>query len=607
MSRIGTLALAYLYAVFLAAVIPGLCGDYLFYRSDFFSLLVMTLAAAVMLLPVTLLAALLISFLPRQACSFVSRWSALLAAIGIVDLFLAIGFLYLIGLFRWNRLISATHHPLVVIVMALLPAAALVLLHRDRDGLIVRISHVGISALICAPLLAGWSVLSAWSRVPSDTAHRRQLVMIVLDAWPSQHLHVYNPQAPRSALDDVLPQARVFDRAYTSAVWTGGYFATLYNGAPGAVAGNASDYWKKKSLGAALQDKGVGVRLMNFHRNGIPDASAARRHDHRGFRSYYLTENYAWIPAALGLDYHLTLSGHAISQALRQGVPLALFDWLNPVPAEQRRNAFTQILMPELRRMRHRYRDSFTLFHTRWHNLGRGRGGSVVALPKAQASGEPDPDLVKRIRANDYRYPPEAEPQAALRRSEEAAAMQLTATLIKEFLVDLRADPAFRDVTVVLTADHGSMYAKGRYWYAYHPHREVVQVPFLVFGPGSKGVDHALFATPSVTQAILNFFDRPDAQNEFAPKGDPHGAAVSLTFRSDLHKEWMLVITRRDRTYWLNLHPKGPGTTREVVYDGYDGRTVSESAGPPHLPSLSMAELIESFGIDISQVHSAFQ
>ncbi len=613
MKLFGWTGLTFLYAVFVIAALPALLSDFLFYRSDIFSFSVFVLAAALVIFPILGAIALALSRLPEKARSMTGRLAALIAAIGIVDIFLAMFTLYLVSLLNWKWLSYLIKHPVIALGVCILPAAFIIYKQADKNGLIERVKHVGCFALVLAPILIGYSILSSPDMTgerAAGTRNERHLVYLVLDGWPSQYLHAYNAQAPAGVFDEVLGDARVYLGAHSSAVWTSAYFGTLYNGDTQVVEGNRRSHQAAQSLGAFLQGRNVGVRFINFHRNGIPDSSSAHRSDHNGLRSYFLTEKFYWVPSALGLDYHLTLAGSAISQNFMWFVPRTLFDWLNQKPKtgqKKKQNILMDVLIPELGRIRKHHDKSFTLFHTSWNDIGSGGTADLSQIPKAQAIAAPSGDATTKIRANDYRYEPDYEPAAEnLRRNTMRSILQ-QGEYIRDFIEALRKDPALSETVVILTADHGAMYAKGRYWYGYHPNREVVRVPFIVFDKGPKGTNAELFGTPQITAAIQEFYKASSTAGSFDLKGKADGPVISLTLSAHVQKEWYLVATYPDKAYWMNLHPEGSGMTREMEINGYDQTEASTFPGPPKELAEEFPTLLKSFGIDLTEAHKSFR
>lgn len=616
MRTLGWVGLVYLYAVFAVAGFPALLHDRLFYRSDIFSLSVVVLAASLIVFPIVGLIAFALSRLPERARRLTGRWVAFIAAVLIVGIFLALFMIYLGGVLNWTWLNHFIKNAAIFVLGGcLLPAGVIIYMQSDKDGLIERVKHVGNFTLVMALLLIGYSVLS--SHWPAGESARgsekgRHLAFIVLDGWPGQYLHAYNPEAPANAFDEVLGDARVYLGAHTSFPETHVYFGTLYNGDTQVSAGAYRRLRSTKSLGARLQARNIGVRFINFHRNGIPASSAAHRSDHKGLHSYFLTERYYWIPQALGLDYHIVLSGPAISKNFKSSLPRALFEAANPSAYSERENVLTEVLIPELRRLRQKHRRSFTLFHSAW--AGLGRNSEKIGRFDLLGAQKVDPNetaklRVHEIRANNWRYGPKLEPLVELQRQIVAIKILRQGKLLREFITALRADPILSDTVVVLTADHGTIYSKGRLWYTYHPNREVIRVPLIVFDSGRKGKDGQLLTTPDLSRAIDNFFVRTKTSPRFEPTALADPPALTLTRNADLHKEWFLVATYPDKAYWINLHPDGPGKTMEmkIEIDGYRQTEIARFDGAPPELAMVMKDILRSFGIDREVVHKAFR
>lgn len=609
---LGWLGLVYLYCILVIIGLPGLFGDYLFYHSDIFSLSVFTLAAAFVIFPAVGAVAYAISRAPRKISRLAGEWAPLVAITGIVDIFLGYLLLFLVVWLNWDWLNHIIIHPVIALAVCVLPAAILVLKHTDKSGLIERTKHIGIFSLIGAPLLIGYSVFSAQARLQEPVREKpsqHHLVLIVLDGWPSQFLHAYNPDAQLTPFDDALAEGRVYLGAHTSAAWTAGYFGTLYNGNTRIIGGDKRYNPVDESLGARLQADKIRVRFFNYHRNGIPDSSAAHRSDHEGLRSYFLSERYDWIPQSLGLEYHVALSGKSISKNFGWFLPRWVYGLANPTSARADKNLLVEVLIPHLRRNRNEHTSSFTLFHTGWKSLGNSSDVSVSKLPDAQKiTQDEDTDFpVEKIRRDNYRYHPSLEPLVRIERSKIATQALRLGYGLGQFLKTLKADPELADTVVILTADHGRIYAKGRLWYGYHPNREVVRIPLFVFDSEPGGESRQMLATPGLTGAINRFFTRANTSRRFEPAEESKGPAYSMTLRADVQKEWFLIASYPGKSYWINLHPKGTGQSRELTHQDYVQTEVARFDGPPPELAPELGTILKSFGLEEEMVHSAFR
>ena len=72
-----------------------------------------------------------------------------------------------------------------------------------------------------------------------------------------------------------------------------------------------------------LQDKGINFRLFTFHRAAIPEGTDFGIKNYKGLRSYYLTEQTAFIPRFLNLEYNpINSTSKSITKKLKYN-----FDW----------------------------------------------------------------------------------------------------------------------------------------------------------------------------------------------------------------------------------------------------------------------------------------
>lgn len=616
MTGIRSGGLLFLSALFLGAGFHLALGDYLLFLSDWHSLAVYLGALAIVILPFLIVTAMLCRMLAKQNFGTIRRVAAfivgLIVAVSALDLVAA----WLIGLIDWPPLSRILRHPFYLVAICFPFAVAAVHVQRHDDSFARRVEDLGLVAGLAFILLVGSSVVTGL--IPrNDTADlprdRKQLVLVVLDGMPAQHLAAYNDKARTTALDAHLKRARVFTGMHTSTTWTNGYFGTLYAGSEGIIRADPSA--GVLGLVSRLQLNQIGVRWLSFHRNGFPEGSAALSGQYVGLRSYMLMQNVAWIPEVLGLDYHIALSGSAIDQNLTSDI--ARWFYRHVIGGIQARDdVLAGILLPQLQKMRRHSERSLVLFHVMWSSVGPiekddyNDGDAVETLPAAQerAGSKNVSEQIDLIRRADYRYGPELEWIARSKRRAAAIHMKATARHLANFLDALESDPALRKTAVIVTADHGNIYGKGRFWYGFHPNVEVVRVPFILFNAGLTGRDDRLFATPDLHRSILEYFavapdNATDGRSVFGDKG--HDAVVSLTSKSDRNREWFFVVTTPARRYEVNLHPKGDGRTTILDRDGYNPKVLERTSQPPTEICAVLARSITRYGIDPADIHPA--
>jgi hypothetical protein len=227
--------------------------------------------------------------------------------------------------------------------------------------------------------------------------------------------------------------------------------------------------------------------------------------------------------------------------------------------------------------------------------------------------GEKTNKLKSYARGHDYHYSRIYE--AIVRRVREANLERID-TLGKkyrEFLEQVRKDPLLKDSTIILTADHGSIYGKGKYFYAYHPNQEVVQVLCAVTGPHVEPkLDDRLFSTPDLTASVLDYFGLISAVkgqlHSIFAAGSAREYTATLTLKSDKWKEWWLVLAKSDRKQWINIHPEGTGEVVSYPMATYDesppkaDTRPSSSNGPVENAEVIGATLRE-FGVAPEAIH----
>jgi hypothetical protein len=615
MSRVRPFGLLFLCALFLGVGFHLALGDYLLFLSDWQSLAVYLGALALAITPFLLLAVALCRVLAPRKHVWMRRAIAFIVALVVAVLALELLSVWLIGLIDWPPLSRILRHPFYLAALCLPFAVAAVFARRRDVSFPARVEDLGLISGFALIVLVASAVLTgpkSGSTMANGEGDRTQLVVIVLDGMPAQYLPAYNDKAGKTALDPNLKRARVFTGVHTSAAWTNGYFGTLYTGSERVIHAGGSAA-AGRGLFSRLQLNNIGVRWLSYHRNGFPEGSAAKSSQYVGLRSYLLMERFAWIPEVLGLNYHIALSGSSVDQNLTSGIARWIYRRLLG-GKRARDNVLPNILLPQLRKMRSQNKRSLVLFHMAWARIGPIEkvdyidADSVETLAPAQqrVDSKDGDELTDLIRQADYRYGPELESFARSKRRSAAVHMKATARHLANFLEALDADPALRKTAVIVTADHGHIYGKGRFWYGFHPNVEVVRVPFILFNASVTGRDDRLFATPDLHHTILDYFGIASDQaavgrSIFGEHG--HDAVATLTMKSDRHKEWFLVVTTPSRRYRVNLHPKGDGLTAVLDRNGYESTVRERTSEPPPEIRATLPRWIARYGIEPADIH----
>lgn len=607
--------LALLFAISLVLVVTafGLVEDSLFFQSDPKSAFVFVVALSIPVWIALTMAFLLSNLLMRRwrdgAVSFLGN---ILAAVILADVpyFLLAGLDKEFRIFDLFRKLDAEY--LFIVLWAILVGGAGFLVakasaKRNLAGRTALLANLG------APLALVAFIASVVPMGAGEPPPARRVVLLVLDGWPSQYMRAFNPAASPKTVDGLFERALVFRNLRTNSAWTNAYFGTLYKGSPEftfARIGLGKRILDRviganDNLLSVLQRQGVRTRVMSFHRNGMPEGSASAVSNYRAIRSVFLTFEHTPALDALGLDYNLVIPGAGAGSIWGDQRK----DFVrNLVGAKNARhgNILTELLVPQMRAMRGLSRRSFMVFHTGW-TLGD------ISLPAAWDDGAPTGDakpVLSYARAQEYRYLPADEWYAKRMRQKQDAIAEQVGRKISAFIEALEKDDLLDDTLLIFTADHGSMFARGRIWYAFHAEEEVLRVPFLMFGAGRSGVENGFFETIDIVQTIIAYFGgtkrlHPRARSMLGAGAKPFTASVTL--RSDKNREWFVAIYKAGRKILLNVHPEGDGRVLEQTVDGLDTTTLAESYELPRdlIPELNA--VLADFGFDQSQIHPNFR
>lgn len=612
---VGPLGVLALSAILVVVGFHVAMGDYLLFHSDFLSLGVYIGGMALAVTALLAIPSALLFLTPHGLRARLYRLWALGLAVAIVTTFIMVAVAILGSVLEFAPIKRLVRYPFYLLAICGLPGAAAVVLHRKRAALVARVERLGLLSLaaivVAVGMTAGLGRTNGAGAPGAAIGAGKHLVLLVLDGLPAQYIRAFSPAARPSAWDTVLGPALVFDGMRTTAAWTSAHFGALYTGRLEVVEGGRGAGERYGTFLRRLQREGVAIRWLSYHRSGMPEGSNAHLNDYSGLRSYLLTQNYTWIPEFLGLGYHVALSSPAIAQNLTSDAAKAVFGLLNVRGIRQTENALVDFLLPELKKLRRRSTNSFSMFHIGWDWVGRTDDRDVAGLPHAQEGLDrvSTKQAIAQIRERDYRYDPELEPFAAQKRRMVAIKMAVLGKRLAEFTAALDEDESLRDTSVIITADHGTMYRHGRFWYGFHPSEQVIRVPFAMLNVGRSGTDQRAFSTPDLTRSILDFFGVVGAASgALSMFGDrAHEEVASLTLASDKSNEWFLVILRQGLKYQVNLHPKGRGETAVLEVNGFEETLVDEIIGPPPEISGLIGRYLARFGIDKDRVHPVYR
>jgi hypothetical protein len=606
---IDRLALLFVFATVLVITLFAVFEDALFFHSDARSVVVVSTAFGLGLAVVLALVGLCIAPIARaraagDALLGLGIPALVVGAIALFILDLLQGEFKIFGFLKggWDEVINVG-----LSLACLVWVGRRLARHRGRAAIEARVTRL---ARVAAPaLLAALVVLVVQGRATKGGGGPpRHVVVVVLDGWPAEALHTYNPAVPPRGVDSLFAQGRVYRDMHTNATWTHGYFGALYLGttastfrgrAPLRHAGGDGDEsgW---NVWSGLQRLGVTTRWIVFHQNGVPENRALSVYG--GFRSIHLTHRYAPLLRALGLDYHLIMCGPASRKMAASPRRRAAFNPLNAGADVE--DAFADVLLPELRALHADADRSFLLFHTGWT-------AGTVSLPPAWETSAPRTErerLAAEIKKNDNRYDADAEWYAAELRAKTAQYTDVLGGRIERFLAAARAEGLLENTILILTADHGHMFDHGRFWYGFHPDEEVTRVPMVVFGADEPGVDDVPRETIDITRTIVEYLggaERPDprAVSLFEP-GD-RAWTVTATLRSPVHHEWFVVLYTRERKYVCNVDPGSDGGCEER--DRASRALLASGPGVADAIRPRLGRALRDFGFAAADIHPLYR
>ena len=588
---IRVFSLAYLSALSLLLMVPYFVRDELLFHSDVISaMLILAALAFALSVPLGVLFC-LAWFLGGRSERALKSIAAIPIGLILAGFAIAIFERYL---FAFSGLISVS----AAIILLTAIAGLIIALFFWSSEFLDRVQTLGIFAtgIGLSVLILGLSYthLSAALAKEDEPKH---LIFVVIDGFPSQLTQTYNPSASPTVFDEVARRSKTFLNARSSKVYTNGYFGLIYSGRTELLPGG---YRRGEphppDLMQALQNSGIRTRIVNFHANGLPQSNGMT--GHRGLRSILLTENYAWLPEILGLEYDIFLSWPKTRIGFNGRIN-ELFQLMNPEFSESR--AWNWAVLQQVSNLQSQGRSSFLIVHMS-HNLHL-----VQRIEKDQSVAPKLRDLYNQAKRTDYTYPTSAESLMGNVRAGYKGRVDIWGRYLQRLVAGIEQSKSAESTLLMATADHGSALSKGRIWYGFHPDEEVTRVPLILFGRGQSGVRPENTDSRDVAETIGSFFG---IQNEFEAGGRnlisgalPARAIPVLTIESKLRKEWFLLIYQGDQVHVFNISRKGDGQIRSGRVDGFEvGLDIADPA-PSDPIWAEFNNAVVGFGLKPEQIH----
>lgn len=456
-----------------------------------------------------------------------------------------------------------------------------------------RIGHLAKALfLACFCYLALFSLYKEVSRVSGMFKSKNNLILIVLDGLSTRYLSTYTPGEKTPGMDTVAAQSKVYTNIRTNHTHTFGYFNTLYSGRKGI---DPENMLPEPGLLHRLQEANVNTRWISYHNNGIPDV---RNQRYRGLRSTYLTGSTAWLPRFLNIDYNvfelITAEGRGRSRDYRQS---ALNRWRVEAQEQSFLNPLEYSFIEEIENLRSDSRPFFVINHLPPDALtSKDRSPNLWEMEADHFIPHNRLEKIKSkiLRKTDYTYGKEDRAAVKVFENTYRHSVARGAASLDRFIRIFKQKGWDKDTCLIVTADHGKIFSKGKFAYGFHNDEEVARVPLYFLCHGQTGVDPRLGESIDVAQTVLDYFNieqslSPNARSLLSNEEKPY--ITTLTTRSSRRGERFLNVYANGFKYVFNIDPGHLHVQKEKFLNLFDTKVVAE--GPAVLKSL---------GFDLDQI-----
>ncbi len=400
-------------------------------------------------------------------------------------------------------------------------------------------------------------------------------------------------------MDEVAAQSTVYTNIRTNHTHTFGYFSTLYSGRK-----NSKPHAVRENSGLLhlLQEANVNIRWISYHNNGIPDI---RHQSYNGLRSAYLTGSTSWFPRFLNIDYNVfelpTAQGRGRAMGYRQS---ALNQWLVEMRDQSFLNPLENSFIEEIQNLRSDSRPFFVINHLppnaltskdRTPNLWEMEADHFI--PKDQL----EKVKAKILRETDYTYAKEDRPAVKEFENRYRHSVARGTASLNAFIRIFKQKGWDKDTCLIVTADHGKIFSKGKFAYGFHNDEEVARVPLYILCNNKTGVDPRLGESTDLVQTVLDYFNiekqlDPSARSLLSSGTKPY--TTTLTTPSGKRNERFLNVYSNGFKFVFNLRPGNLYVQKEKFLNFFDTRIVA--SGPAVLKSLDfdLDQILRDYGID---------
>ncbi len=594
----GRIATLYTVALLLVVFLQGLSDDLLLFHSDWLSYLYFTSALVLLLFILIVGVVLGTRLLPA-----IWRHKALQALDGAVVMVTLAGCV-VFGVETISGKIEDIRWLSALLIGSIVFGSLILRSLRDIPTVRNRVRQfAGIATAVGLVVFAGGLAYAALSNLAKRTnpdGMEKHVILLVIDGMPSQLLSTYNQGAEETALDRVMKQGLVFTNVRTNKVYTNGFFSVLYSGRMNLSIGGRGEGGLRHNLLNVLQEHGVTTRWISFHASGLPESNSVTQYT--GLRSAFVTENWNWLPAYLGLNYHTFVAWEDSRKYMGERTEL-LYRLTNGRLNED--ILWSQNIPRQVAELHSNSNKSFLLVHVSFGEQ------NVQALADKSEGASTLFDFYQRAIKNDYRYQPEDEPLVEHVRQEYRARADEYGKRIQQVLDYLGEHGWSSNTLVIMTADHGSILSKGKIWYGYHNEEEVTRVPLVIFGPGALGHKHRLADTRDVRRTLLDYFEIDGGPDGMATSLISSGVDKSyvpvLTIPSQKYRQHFLNVYAKGRKFVVNIHPQGHGENWWGVVDGYKVGDVHAPIEPDDPVWGVIGESLMRFGVSADTMHVRYR